>query len=413
MAARKLSAKFLLAVKPPSSGRQEYWDVQAPGLGLRVTSAGAKSWVLMYRVRGLRRLRRMTIGTYPAFSLAQARERADEARKLAGRGIDPIDQRRSDRMDQATRSHETVEVVFKRFLLQHAKANTRKTTWAETERIFEANILPAWRHRPVTRVTRRDVHEIVDAIAARNAPYMANRTLAAIRKFFNWCVQKDLATSSPATQVKPVAREQSRDRVLADSEIKALWTACEVKGWPFGTAVQVMLLTGQRRNEVRTMQWSDIDLDQKRWTLPREKTKGDRSHIVPLGPLALEMLRSVKKTSKPADYVFTTTGDTAVSGFSKAKKKLDEDSLLQGWRLHDLRRTVASKMAGIGIAPHVVEKVLNHTSGEISGVAAIYNRHGYEDEKLTALEAWENKLEQILERKSRKNIVPISEARRS
>jgi integrase len=149
------------------------------------------------------------------------------------------------------------------------------------------------------------------------------------------------------------------------------------------------------------MRWEDIDLDAALWTLPREQTKSDRLHEVPLSPLALDILDAVPQTT---DYVFTTTGSTPISGFSKAKIRSDSLSGITGWRVHDLRRTVASGMARIGVAPHVVEKVLNHASGQISGVAAIYNRHGYTDEKRGALGAWAKNLQNLIGREVQSNL---------
>ena len=190
---------------------------------------------------------------------------------------------------------------------------------------------------------------------------------------------------NPAAGVKPPAVEKSRDRVLSEDEIKAFWTGCDKLGWPFGPAFKLMLVTGQRRDEVAGIRWDDLNIENALWTLSRTQTKSDRLHEVPLSSLALEIIQSVPRTG---EHVFTTNGRTPISGFSKAKRELDEAAKLADWRIHDLRRTVASGMARIGVAPHVIEKVLNHAGGQISGVAAIYNRHGYADEKAGALDAW-------------------------
>ena len=257
---------------------------------------------------------------------------------------------------------------------------------------------------------------------------MANRTLAALSKFFNWAMEDDqeLVTASPVAGMKKIIKEKSRDRALDVSEIKAVWDAFDAMGWPFGQAFKLMLITGQRRNEVAQMKWKDLNLKNGVWSLPREATKADRAHEVPLSHLALEVLTDVHKTSKK--YVFSTTTKTPISGFSPSKIKADKTiatqkleatgmdkwtdkqlvkAMLPDWRLHDLRRTVATEMAKLKIAPHVIEKVLNHSTGQISGVAEVYNRYAYWDEKQAALNTWARKLESIVKASEAGNVVEL------
>lgn len=389
-----LSAKFVEAVKC-SGARVEYYDARVPGFRLRVSETGAKSWVLFYRVRGISRLRRLTIGAYPAFSLSEARKAAENAKKLAGKGIDPFEQRANDRAEMVDQQSNTVGLVFQRFLAEYARKHTREKTWKETKRIFEADVLPSLRNEPVSKVTRRDIIALVDKIVKRGSSTMGNRTLAAVRKFFNWCVEKDLVQTSPAIGAKAPSKERSRDRVLTDEELRFLWKSSDALGWPFGPYFQILLLTAQRRGEVANMRWVDLDKDKKTWILRKEFTKAGREHMVPLGPKAQSILNGIKRVGK-SELVFTTTGKTPISGLSKAKIDLDPDSALSDWRFHDFRRTAASTMAKLKVPPHVIEKVLNHTTGQISGVAAVYNRHGYEDEKRDALQAWEDYVFRIL-----------------
>lgn len=380
----KLSATKVDKTPPPLSGRTELWDSQTRGLGLRITPSGTKTWVMMYRVDG--KQRRLTLGRYPDLSLSDARTEATKHLTTIAKGADPVDVRDAEKRDRIEKRSNRLDHVSAEFIERYAKPKNR--SWKETERILNREVIPDWGKRSVADIKRRDVITLIDNISDR-APFMANRTLSAIRRFFNWCVERDLIEINPASGVKPPAVEKSRDRVLTDDEIKAFWTGCDKLGWPFGPAFKLMLTTGQRRDEVACMRWDDLDTENALWTLLREQTKSDRLHEVPLSSLALQILETVPRMG---EHVFTTNGRTSISGFSKAKRELDEASKLTDWRLHDLRRTVASGMARIGIAPHVIEKVLNHAGGQISGVAAIYNRHGYSDEKQRALDAWANSL---------------------
>ena len=212
---------------------------------------------------------------------------------------------------------------------------------------------------------------------------MSNRVLSAVRKLFAWSLERDIVATSPAAGVRPVAKETSRDRVLSDDELRAFWKATGELAEPWRSFFRVLALTGQRLGEVAGMRWSDVDLDRALWTLPAALNKSGRLHEVPLSTPTVAILRAVPRHSGP--YVFTTgDGSKPVSGFGRPKAKLAPD----GWRPHDLRRTFATTAARLGIAPHVVEKCLNHSGGTIRGVAAVYNRAGYDAEKRHALDAW-------------------------
>tara|TARA_R110002110_G_scaffold414910_1_gene646363 strand:+ start:209 stop:1414 length:1206 start_codon:yes stop_codon:yes gene_type:complete len=397
MPTSKLSTLKIEKAIPPSSGRTELWDSQTRGLGLRITPSGTKTWVMMYRVDG--KQRRLTLGRYPDLPLADARTEATKHLTTIAKGADPVELLETQKRDRIEKRSNRLDHVSEEFIERYAKPKNR--SWQETQRILNREVIPHWGKRSVSDITRRDVISLIDDISDR-APFMANRTLSAVRRFFNWCVERDMLAINPAAGVKPPATEKSRDRVLSDDEIKNFWTGCDKLGWPFGPAFKLMLVTGQRRDEVAGMRWDDLNIENALWTLSRTQTKSDRLHEVPLSSLALEIIQSVPRTG---EHVFTTNGRTPISGFSKAKRELDETSEVTDWRIHDLRRTVASAMARIGIAPHVIEKVLNHAGGQISGVAAIYNRHGYSDEKQRALEAWANALVASLERKCEPNVV--------
>jgi len=396
-----MTNKFVENAKSGDNGRTMIWDsiigddVGLSGsFGLRVTDRGVKSWVAMYRVEnerkpGTKRQRFITLGRYPSISLSEARELAREALKTAGRGVDPVEAAKEEQIRKA--SVRTLGQAVDQFLERYVRRHNR--SWREVQRVFDIYILPKWNDRPLEHITPTDVHEVLDELVDAGHPYMANRLLAHVRKFFNWCKERHWLTETPTEAIKRPAREQSRNRVLDKDEIKRFCAACDEIGWPFGPCFTLLLVTGQRRDEVACMKWTHINIDDAVWTLPRQETKADRQHDVPLSPLALSILEVLPRNG---DYVFTTTGRSPISGFSKAKARLDQLSKVGSWRLHDLRRTAASGMAEIGIAPHVIERVLNHASGQISGLAAVYNRHTYIREKRNALNAWAQAIQAIV-----------------
>lgn len=398
---RALTDKAVQAAKAGAT-RQEIPDPGAPGLYLVVQPSGAKSWAARFRFGG--RPRKMTLGSYPAMPLKEARERAEAARETLAKGRDPalmelaaVAEKRSPRTDS--------EELLGEFMKRHGptlKASTR----AEYQRLVDRELLPKWRGRAVGSIDRHDVLSLVDDIRDRPAPIQANRTFAIARKFFAWLIERGILNASPVAGARPMTAELSRDRVVTDREVVALWRASEALGVPWCAPVRLLLLTAQRREEVIGMEWSEIDLAAGIWTIPKERAKNAKEHFVPLTPAAIEALQSVPRIAG-SKLVFTTTGETPISGISKAKARLDAlmladlrrddpDAVLAGWRLHDLRRTAATGMAALGHAPHVVEAVLNHKSGTIRGVAAVYNRHTYATEKRAALSDWAERVRALV-----------------
>jgi integrase len=222
---------------------------------------------------------------------------------------------------------------------------------------------------------------------------MANRVLAAVRKFFNWCIGRGILEVSPCTGITAPAREQARHRVLSDEELAAVLQGAQAIGFPFGSIVEALALTGQRREEVGRMAWEHLDLARGVWVIPGEHAKNGKPHPVHLSPPALTLLKSLPRTG---ELVFSTDGKPPFQGYSKAKARLDNVSGVEGWTLHDLRWTVVSGMARLGIAPHVADKILNHQSGTISGVAAVYQRHEFMKERKHALETWGEHIQTLL-----------------
>lgn len=370
--------------------RTEVPDGLIPGLYLVCQSSGVKSWAVRYRAGG--RTRKHTLGRYPAIDLASAREIARRTLVAVASGRDPAaDKAEARRLagELAGPARDCFDAAAALFIERYAKANTKEQTWRESERLLATHVLPLWRARRVQEIAKRDVVELMDAIVDRGAPVSANRTLAVVRRMFGWLVERGVIVTNPCADVKAPTAEKSRDRVLSDDELRAILRACDRLNEPFGALIKLLALTAQRRDEVGQMTWREVDLNARLWTIPKERAKNGIAHDVPLSEPAVRVLAGVQRIASNRGLVFTTTGMTPVSGFSKIKKRLDAavpDA--PPWVLHDLRRTAASGMARLGANLPVIEKVLNHTSGSFGGVTGIYQRHHFADEKRAALEAW-------------------------
>ena len=402
--AKALTVQSVEKLKPDPSRRVEIPDGLLPGLYLIIQPSGVRSWAVRYRAAG--KPRKLTLGPYPAVGLGDARERARDALKAVANGHDPGQEKQAARRETASigPDRDLVATLIASFLDRYVRPRLKPRSAEEVERLFKLHVLPAWGERRVQDITRRDVVELLDRITDRGTPVAANRTFAAIRKLFNWAVERSILHGpSPCAGVRLPSVERSRDRVLSDEELRLVWLAAGQIGWPFGSMVQLLILTCQRRDEVAAMRWSEISAAEQLWTIPGARTKNGQPHQIPLSDAARDILSKLPRLAG-SDLVFTTTGATPVSGYSNAKERLDrviaelaarqvqsrngEATTIRNWRLHDLRRTVASGMARLGIAPHVIEAVLNHRSGIVSGIAAVYNRHDYHGEKQDALERW-------------------------
>jgi integrase len=435
MPTTKLTQAAVEKLKAPEEGRKEYWDSQLPGFGIRISDSGRKTWVALYRVGG--KLVRETIGTATVIpNVADARERARQSMQKAQAGHNPVAEKRErERVAAlgADKPPDNFRAVADRYVERYAKKNTKPTTWMELKRQLEVDLLPKWGDRRMASISRQDVAELLEGIADRGSPVQANRTLARLKTLFKWVVDEEIVASDPTSRVRKIVKETARDRALTDDEIRLFWAGCDRLGWPFGPMFRLLLLTAQRRDEIGGMEWSEMALEKRVWTIPREKAKNDRAHEVHFSELAIEIINELPKISRPrsdgagsepSPYVFTTSGERPVSGFSKAKARLDghmlqllradfeqggadpEKAKIDGWILHDLRRTAATGMARLNIAPHVVDRILNHVSGTIRGVAAVYNRHAYLEERKAALEAWGCYVEGLV-RPAPENVVPV------
>lgn len=373
-----LTAQAVERLKRPESGQVDYFDEKNPGFGLRISHGGKRAWILLYRKKGELKKRRLTLGEFPAMSLADAREAMREHLVDRDRGGDPATEK------QARKQAPTFKDIAMEYLERHAKVEKR--TWRKDELALNKDVLPAWGHRKAQEIRRRDVIALLDAIYERGSPIQANRTLALVRKVFNWAISRDLVEFNPCAQVKRVAAERQRDRVLSEDEVRAVWRASEAEPPVFCTMFKLRLLTAQRGGEIETMRWEDVDLESGWWTIPGERAKNGRSHRVPLSAQALALLRDQRTRSAASPWVFPSR-QRAVGHIVSSRHAADRIKVVSGVNFvpHDLRRTAASHMTGMGISRLVVSKILNHAE---AGITRVYDRHSYDNEKRQALDAW-------------------------
>jgi integrase len=443
MPTKKLTDLFVDRAKPPASGRLEYFDASFPGLALRITSEGGKSWCVFYRIGG--RLRRYTLGRYPALKPADARREAQGALERVRLNIDPADEKRARRRgrDASGPSFE-VAAVFAQFMAKHVRKRNgtpiRASTRRETGRLLglapdggdlstwsarspRTGVVAEWHGRDVRTLTKRDVLDLLDDIVERDAPITANRTLTALKTFFGWCVARDIVAASPCQHVSDPSPEKSAERELADVELVAVWRAAEKIGFPYGSMVQLLLLTGQRRDEVRELPDGELDRRNQLWRLPGERTKNGREHHVPLSTSAIAVLDTLPKIRSRARHndplLFTLDGRVAISNLSRRKKRLDEAMLrelraidpdalaLKPWRLHHLRHTLKTWMQRVRIPKDVRNAVQNHYDNDMD---ELYGHYSFEKEKRDALDRWARHVEALVSGVAGAEVVPLRRA---
>lgn len=371
------------------------FDDAMPGFGLRLRAGGKRTWIAQYRV-GTKQ-RRITIGSTDKVDLDEARRRAKTALGKVALGADP----QSEKVEARAKASVTVGVVAERYLTEYAARRLKPRSLLEVERHLRQHWQPLG-ERPVASVKRADVAARLGQIAKANGPFAANRARAALSAMFSWCIGEGLAELNPVVGTHRATEEVSRDRVLTDAELGAIWR--EVGQGDYATIVRLLMLTGCRRDEVGSMSWSEHEPGL--WTIPRERSKNGLLHEVPLSSAAEKLIEALHHR-EGRDLVFGSR-DGPFSGWSKAKAELDarmlaaakeklsSESKLVPWRLHDIRRTVATRMAELGVLPHVVEAVLNHISGHKAGVAGVYNRATYATEKRAALNLWAAHIEKLV-----------------
>ena len=372
------------------------------GFGVRVTAAGARAFVMNYRLRG--REHRYTIGAWPDWSALKAVRQARDLRQRIDRGENPI----ADRAPSpATASIASILDEFVARYVRNPKQPLRERTADEYESAFNRLVKPRIGRLGIYEVRRSHIIKMLDEIEDVNGPVAADRTLAYLRKAFNWYATRDDQFNVPVVRgmarIKP--KERARTRVLSDDEIRAIWPELTKTG-TFGALVKTLLLTAQRRDEVAHMSRKEIGSDGI-WTIPAERYKTKCANFVPLSKAALAVI-AAQPTIDKSDYVFSSRAKTPFSGFSKSKAALDKAVLasmqkrakkgakvepIPNWTLHDLRRTAKTLMARAGVRPDISERVLGHV---IAGVEGTYDRHSYENEKRDALEKLAEMVERIL-----------------
>jgi integrase len=343
------------------------FDDDVPGFGIRVRASGARTWIYQYKIGG--RTRRLVLGQVSAVKPARAREIAGDLHAKVRLGGDPAAEKR----ERVQRSLHTFGALTERFLDQYHRRPRTRDEVVRHLRKYAAPLHPA----PVDAITLRDVSDLLTKIDKASGATTTNRVRSTLSACFVWGMREGLALSNPVVNTNK-REERRRDRVLANDEIVSIWNA--VGDDTFATIVKLLILTGQRRNEIGDLRWSEVDFAAGVLSLPGERTKNKRPHIVPLSPTARALLEKCPRTG---DKVFR------FSAWSLCKHLVDKRSGVSNWVIHDLRRTAATGMADIGIAPHIIEAVLNHVSGHKGGVAGIYNRANYAAEKAAALARWD------------------------
>ncbi|WP_422001177.1 tyrosine-type recombinase/integrase [Roseovarius mucosus] len=396
---KAITPKSIEAIKPGTS-RREIPDPSLAGLYLVVQPTGAKSWALRYRYAG--KPKKLTLGKWPLLGLADARVAATEAIEKVELGADPgaaKKQAKAERLDAQISERDKIKTLVGQYAKRHlAKLKSGDDVKAQ----FDRHILPHWEDRDIHEITRRDVIDLLDGLADSGRIATANRVRVYLSHFFGWCVGRDILALSPVHGVKPVGKEPSRERVLTDAEIRLFWRACDDLGFPWGALGKTLLLTGQRLREVAGMR--DAEISGVVWQMAPDRTKNGRAHAVPLSGAVSDVLSGVERVEdangKKRGYLFTTTGETPLSGFFKGRNHIAERMVkiasndagvtveIPHWTFHDLRRTAATGMARLGVPVRVTEAVLNHVSGTAAGIVSVYQRHDYADEKRVALEAW-------------------------
>ena len=380
------------------------FDDALPGLALRIMANGTKSFLAQYTIAG--RKRRVPIGRWGAITLKQGRTAAKGIFGDVAKGQDVAGARTAEREQakaEAAASKITLAVLLEQWTAL-ALAQHRDSYRCEAVRAIKA-AFPGHLDRRADALTRADAIAALDRLTKAGKATMAGRTLAYSRACFTWAAKRGKVTDNPFLAIPVGSGTVSRDRVLTEDELSVIWRASEKLGTPFAAIMRLLILTAQRRDEVAGMRWSELAADRTTWTIPKERAKNGRAHLVHLAPAVRAIVAELPRMGR-SDLVFTTNGKTPVSGFSRAKERLDgfvaelraEDAREAGqrapepmpaWRVHDFRRTAVTWMAGHGVAPHVADRLLNHVRGTISGVAAVYQRGEFLAERKAALERWE------------------------
>jgi integrase len=407
--AKRLTANGIEKIGPKSA-RQEIPDTIVPGLYFIVQPSGAKSWSIRARLHG--KPIKYTIGKYPAYELGSV-DKPNTARCLAQQALNAIHRGKDPRTIRNEERANTVKAVAAEWIKRDQKGNRRV---GETERLLDRDVLPHIGDRPIISITKPDIKRLVDRATDRSR-YAGTHLVSRVHRLFAWAVEADYIATNPVRGIKkPVTmKEMARDRVLADGELGAVWWATGDIAWHFGQAARLLILTGARLNEIAQLRWSEVDLETGTIALEGERTKTGAPHIIPLSAPALEIVKHldekwhVEAVDGAPSFVFTTTGRTPVSGWSRAKRQIDSRCPdMPAWKLHDLRRTLATGLQRQGTRLEVTEAVLGHTSGSRGGIVGVYQRHDWAEEKRAALEGWGRHVSALVGEGEQRNVVAFA-----
>jgi integrase len=411
MARKTLTDRLLKTLKTDAA------DSIVPGLAVRVGAAGQRTFVLVRRFPGRTNPTRRAIGAYPAISLEEARATARDWIGLIQRGIDPAVQVAIEREANRVRQSNTFAAVAESFLKKHAAS--RRTATA-IGRLVRGKLISRWRDQPIDTISKRDVIDMVEDIQEKSGAAMARQSLAYARRLFGWAAARDLISTNPFLTISTadfLPPKVSRDRVLVDAELALVLKATAADsgvGYPTSEFTRFLLLTACRRGEAADAVWAEFDLAQGTWLLPAARVKNASEHVLPLPAVVIDLLAALPRFAG-SEFVFSdTAGRRPISGFSTRKVKLDRriaelnsGTPIASFTWHDLRRSAASGMAALGIAPHVIESILNHRDGVVSGIARIYNRHDFRAEKAHALATWAAHLDRLERGDNASNVVRL------
>ncbi len=392
----KLTKRYIDSLNPPESGDAVYWDDEVKGYGIRIWSSGTKSYFVQYRNQ-YGRQRKMAIGRHGVLTPTEARKRAIQVLGDIAADKDPMGDRKK------VRDEPTFKDLANEYIKRHA---SQKKSGREDIRIINKDLMKPWGHLPICEIGRRDVINLINSIKDRGAPVSANRALALTRKIFNFGIDQAITDQNPCARLKPIVKEQQRDRMLAEDEVRAFWIKLPDTDTSelLQLALRMILTTAQRPGEVISAEWSELDLKTNWWTIPAEKAKNGLTHRVYLSRMAREILAQLNKDGR---FLFPSPKNIhrhiKVNALSHGLRRNQEVFGISHFTAHDLRRTAASHIASMGIPWVTISKILNH---KISGPTSIYVLHGYDKEKQAALRRWSDKLEQIITSKAN-NVIPL------
>lgn len=459
-----LRKEALSSLKSTNKRELIYWDEALTGLGLRIGKTGKASWIVYKRLgnggQGAKQVLTVfgTLGEIP--DPDDARDKARPILEAIRIGTDPNQEKRQARFKEATQYRDgKLKDLWETWLAKsRARGKTKRVKssdyWYGIERLGKVEILPILGNDTLIHtITKSQVRKLIEDKEAKS-PSVARMIFACLRPFFLWCVEREAIASSPMAELSQPEKVKARDRTLSDEELVTVWSAASALPYPWGPFYKLALLTAQRRDEVASIEWSEVDLKKREWKIPGSKTKNGQAHLVHLSPWAIDILHSVKgqagdrfvfttsyrekdsqslierpclglsrKGRKPIQKLIEQAGieleEVAISGFSKSRKSLDKEIKkrnsnreLSRWTVHDLRRTAATGMASLKVAPHVVERILNHITGvDVGGLVGVYQHFEYVEERRQALIDWADHINSLVlshlkkEREANENIL--------